>query len=575
MTEVTRGLGVAAGVGVGQVYLLHAEPLPVVPDPIPPERVDEEIERFHQARERAAQEIQALKSQVKDALGSRFAGIFEAQQLVLDDPALVTATVKRIRIGRVSARWALKEVVADFLRKFESIDDDYIRERGGELADVQSRLQRLLRGESNLRRDVPQGPVVVVARDVDPSDAVLLAEHEVVGLATDGGGRTSHTAILARALALPAVVGLHDFSRRVGAGDLVLVDGDAGEVVVDPSAEQTAAAERRQAAARAFESELASARDLPAVTRDGVQVTIRANIEFPAEVERVRRFGARGIGLYRSEFLYLGHAPELPGEEEHYRTYAEVAAGVAPDPAVIRTLDLGGEKYFDRVLRRSEENPVLGLRGVRFSLARPEIFRPQLRGLLRAAAERDNIRVMLPVVTMAEEIRAVRRLLEQEASSLREEGHEVDPGLPLGIMIEVPAAALAADSLAREVDFFSIGTNDLIQYALAVDRGNEWLDRLTRPFHPGLLRLIKWVVDGGRAAGIPVALCGEMASDSRAVGLLLGLGLREFSVHPRAVGTVREAVRGLDCRRSEQLAQEALERPTASDVGQDLEPYLR
>ena len=574
MAESIRGLGVASGVGVGRVFLLHAEPLPVVPDPIPPERVEEEIERFHRARERASHEIQDLKEQVLEAIGERFAGIFEAQQLVLDDPNLVSATVQRIRIGRVSARWALKETVAELLRKFDSIEDDYIRERGGELADVQSRLQRILRGESDLRRELPDGPLVVVAHNIDPSDAVLLAESQVVALAADGGGRTSHTAILARALSLPAVVGLHDFSRRVVPGDLVLVDGDAGEVIVEPSPEQKQDAEQRGEAARAFETEMASTRDLPAVTRDGVEVLIRANIEFPVEVERARRFGARGIGLYRSEFLFLSHVPELPSEEEHYRTYVEIASKVAPEPAVIRTLDLGGEKYFDRVLKGNEANPILGLRGVRFSLTRPDIFRPQLRALLRAKAEQSNIKIMLPMVTAVEEIRAVRALLDEETRNLREEGHAIESGTPLGIMIEVPAAAMAADALAREVDFFSIGTNDLIQYALAVDRGNEWLDGLTQPFHPGLLRMIKYVVDSARAGGVPVALCGEMAADPRAVGLLVGLGLREFSVHPRAVGTVRAAVRRLDAAQAASRAEDALSRPTATDVGHDLESFL-
>jgi len=284
MGELLRGVGVASGVGVGRVFLLHAEPLPVVPDPIPPERVEEEIERFHTAREQAGLELRELKGQVLEALGEHYAGIFEAQQLVLDDPVLVAETVKRIRIGRVSARWALKEVVAEFLRKFQAVDDDYIRERGGELADVQRRLQRLLRGESTWHRELPEGPLVVVGQTVDPSDAMLLAGRQVVGLATDAGGRTSHTTILAQALSLPAVVGLHDFSRRVQAGDMVIVDGDAGEVLAAPSAAEIEQAERRRRASLAHETKLASARDLPSVTRDGVEVVIRANIEFPAGV---------------------------------------------------------------------------------------------------------------------------------------------------------------------------------------------------------------------------------------------------------------------------------------------------
>lgn len=552
-----RGFGVSEGVALGRAYLVHAEPLPVVPDPLPPERVEEEIERFHSAREAAARELGLLRRQVRDALGERYAGILEAQYLILDDPSLIAETVQRVRVGRVSARWALKEAVAEFTRRFEAVEDDYIRERGGELADVHLRLQRLLRGEQPLDHIVPEESIVV-AHALGPSDALMLADRRVVGLASDVGGLTSHTAILAQALCLPAVVGLHDFSRRVAAGERLILDGDLGEVVVTPTPAQIRAAAERRSASVVIEGVMASERELPPVTRDGTEIVIRANIEFPGEIERALRFGARGVGLYRSEFLFLSRSPELPSADEHYETYCAIAGEVAPDPAVVRTLDLGGEKYFHEILGQPEAHPMLGLRAVRFCLERPEIFRPQVLGLLRAAADHENLRVMLPLVSTVEEIRRVRVLFAEETRAAREAGLRVRDDLPLGVMIEVPAAALATDVLAAECDFLSLGTNDLIQYALAVDRSNESVGGLYQPRHTGVLRMLKFVVDCARKRGIPLSICGEMAAESESIELLLGVGLRELSVQPRAVGRVRERVRAIDLREAEIAAREAL-----------------
>lgn len=560
MARRFHGLGVSPGVALGRASLLYTEPLPVVPDPIPPERVDEEIERFHRACRQACEELDELRSQIVEELGQPYAGILDAQKLILEDPSLLGATVQRIRIGRVSARWALRETVAEFTRRFDAVADEYLRERGGELSDVHRRLQRLLGGMPLGDRSQPgPGRVIVIAPSLGPSDAILLAGRSVAGLAADAGGRTSHTAILAQALCLPAVVGLHDFSQHVRAGDELIVDGDRGLVVLEPNPAETAAAEEQHRAWRQREDAMASERDLPVVTQDGVEVVIRANIEFPGEVPSALRYGARGIGLYRSEFLFLSMAPRLPTEDEHYETYREIAQLVAPHPAVVRTLDLGGEKYFQEVLQSRDSNPVLGLRAIRFCLKRPEIFRPQLRGLLRAAARQENLRIMLPLITSTEEVREVRRLLAEEAEKLKADGQAARGDVPLGIMIEIPAAAAAADILAREADFFSIGTNDLVQYALAVDRSNEMLAELYQPLHPGVLRLLRSTVSGAADCGIPVALCGEMATDEEACGLLIGLGIRELSVPPRAVARVRSFIRRLDAARAQQRVHQALE----------------
>jgi phosphotransferase system enzyme I (PtsI) len=561
VAERLQGRGVSPGIASGVAYLLHAESLPVVPAPVPPERVEQELEAFDRARDEARAQLQSVREQVREVLGDHYAGIIEAQLAIVDDPSLLERTTRRIRVGRVSARWALKEAVGEFTRRFEAMDDPYLRERVGDLSDVHHRLQRLLRGDA-ARREVPAGPLLVVAHSVVPSDAVALAGKGVVGLATEAGGPTSHTAILAQALSVPAVVGLHGITAKVRSGDALIIDGESGEVQLLPSRAESDLAERRRLAWIEREREsAASARALPSITRDGVEVAVRANIEFPGELTTALDHGARGVGLYRSEFVFLSHSPELPGEDDHFGTYVEIAERVAPEPAVVRTLDLGGEKYFHEVVDGAGSNPVLGLRGVRLCLERPDIFRPQLRGLLRAAALQENLRVMLPMVSSVDEVREVRRLLALEADDLRSAGVGAREELPLGIMIEVPAAALAADLLCRDADFLSVGTNDLIQYALAADRGDDAVDYLYQPLHPGVLRMIRHSVEGARARGVPISICGEMAADPAALAVLIGLGLHELSVQPRAIPRVRAAIRDVDSREARERAEQALERP--------------
>lgn len=569
MAQTYRGLGVSSGVAIGRTLVIARETVPASPIPIPSETVDAEVARFKGARERARQELGELKARMRRVLGEAYAGILEAQILILDDPNLIEQTEERIRRQSVAASWALRESVHSFMVRFESVDDGYLRERGGDLDDVHRRLQRLLRSAPTGDGEVPEGPLVVVAHTLGPSDTFALARGKVVGLVTDVGGRTSHTAILAQALSLPAVVGLHDISSRLDSGEHVIVDGDAGTVQTLTEAADVARAERSREVWLAREAAMASLADLPAVTRDGVEVTLRANIELPQEVGTALRFGARGIGLYRSEFLFLTRAPRFPTEEEHYATYREMAEKIAPHPAVIRTLDLGGEKYFHEVLEQRESNPVLGLRAVRFCLRRADIFLPQIRGLLRASVHAD-VRVMIPLVTTIGEIRDVRALLQQEAEDLRRQGIPCRSDMPLGIMVEVPAAAAIADLLALESDFFSVGTNDLIQYALAVDRGNEQVSYLYQPLHPAVLRMLKFIVEAGASRGIPVSLCGEMAADPSLSALIVGLGFRELSVQPRALASVRDAIRSIEAAPAADLADRALAEASASGVERHL-----
>jgi len=554
-----HGLAVAPGIAIGAVYLLHAEDGPVVPEPVPPERLDAEVEAFRDARSRAREELESLRARVLSEIGERYGGILDAQILMLDDPAFDAEVVHRIRIGRVSARWALKEVVVDHARRLAAVEDLYLRERGGDLEDLRRRVQRLLGASGgDGARQPAGGSWIAVAHGLGPSDAVDLARRGVVGLATDVGGRTSHTAILAQALGVPAVAGLRDVSRIARSGDAVVVDGDRGEVVLSPSDGTLAEAAARRAAWAEREARGAGTSvGTPAVTADGATVVLRANVEFIEEAAAAQRFGAQGIGLYRSEFLFLARSPVLPSEDDHYTTYVGLARSLAPYPVVIRTLDLGGEKYFHDVLDGAQGSPVLGLRALRLCLRRPDVFRPQIRGLLRAAIE-PNLRVMLPFVTSRDEVLEVRRIWQAEAEALRAEGHAVRVDAPIGVMVEVPAAAIAADVLARDADFLSVGTNDLIQYALAVDRGNETVSYLYRPDHPGVLRLVRCVVEAGARQGIPVSVCGEMAVDPGGLEMLVGLGIREFSVQPRSLLDVRDVLSRMDSFAAERAVELAL-----------------
>ncbi len=568
MSNLLKGQGVSSGVAVGRVRL-RSEFLPIVPVPVPPERIEEEVERFHAAREAAKLELVALHLRLKKTLGDAYAGIIDVQRLILDDARLVDETVQRITLGRHSAGWSLKEVVSGLQRSFAEVDDPYLRERVVDLEDLHRRLQRHLRGETrNAIGD--RGPEILVAPSIGPSDMIALEDAGVLGLATDTGGPTSHTAILAHALSIPAVLGLQDLSHRVRTGDEIILDGDQGLVRLNPSPEELQEALSRVATLADHDRHLREASKLPTITRDGTSISLAANLEFVREAASALDYGADGVGLYRSEFLFLAHSPDLPTEDDHFEAYRELMRTFPDAPVTIRTLDLGGEKYFHAVLDQKESNPVLGLRAIRFCLRRPEILRTQLRGALRAAAY-GNLRLMVPLVTHVEELRTVRRMLREEAQSLTDAGVEIDASLPLGTMIEVPAAAIAADILATEAEFFSIGTNDLIQYALAVDRGNPSVADLYQPLHPAILRMLKIVFDSARKADLPVSLCGEMAAEPEFTALLLGLGLREFSVQPRALGPVREAIRRADMAPAGALAEAALRSATAEEVRSLLE----
>jgi phosphotransferase system enzyme I (PtsI) len=542
---------------VGPVRLIDTESSAAPRKDIPASAVREEIARLERSRSAVRSELDGLRERVEGTLGPTYTAILDAQTSILDDPSLIDEVVRWVRSERVGVRWALAQVVEDHAHRLRSVKDPYLRERSGDLHDIHRRLQRHLRGDMTAP-ELPATPGIVVAHHLGPADTAMLAEQGALGLATDVGGRTSHTAIMAQALGVPAVAGLRDLTLKVRAGDLLVLDGFSGHLLVDPTLEEHEAAVERASAWEAEQRQTDLARSAAgARTFDDVEIVLRANIELPGEAATLQRFGAHGVGLYRSEFLFLSCAPHLPTEQEHLATYRAIAEAAAPDPVVVRTFDLGGEKYFHEVLALEEPNPVLGLRGVRLCLTRPDIFRPQLRALLRVAAEYP-VRLMLPLVSDVDEIHHVRRMLAEEADRLAARGIAHDPEIAVGIMIEVPAAAAAADFLAHEADFIALGTNDLIQYALAVDRGNESVQRFYQPLHRGVLRLLRFVVEAAAAAEIPVSVCGEMAADPALTEWLVGLGVREFSMQPRSLATIRGRLATIDSNQAKKHVSSTL-----------------
>jgi len=557
--ERLRGIGVSAGVAVGPA-LVAIQRTQVIRFPVGPDHVARELEALDHARRRSHEQLGEIRRRIAEARGNELAAIFDAQLLMLDDPILVGRAAAVIREERVNAEWAVQRALDELEAFFDDIDDPYLHERKGDLHDVAGRLRRNLRDEQGGMRDRFHDldtPCVLIADELTPSVVAQLDWTRIRGFATDAGSRTYHTAILARSLGVPAVVGLHDASRRVPPGASVIVDGESGTLTIGPSEAQLEEAGRRSL--RAGGAAPVRLDEGPLTTADGVRVTLHANIERAGDVAAALGAGAEGIGLYRSEFLLAGGAPDLAAEDEQYGVYRELVERMAPRPVTIRTFDVD-ERQLARPLvdtaldtRWFPDHPRAGhagLRGIRFGLAQPDIFKTQLRALLRAAAH-GSLRMMFPFVSSLQDVREARALLQEARTELAARGIEA-PDVPVGVMIEVPSAAFTASLLAREADFFTIGTNDLIQYTLAVDRTDDRVSDRYEPLHPAVLRLLRLVRRAGARAGIPVAVCGEMASDPLLLKLLIGCGLTEFSMTPGALPMARRVVRdtrALDMRR--------------------------
>ena len=565
------GQGVSPGIAIGKPVIVENRPVPVMRVPLSAGQIDAEVARLRTAASRAAKHLSGLAKEATRTVGPEYASIFEAHRLMLEDPALLDEVERLIRAKAVNAEWALEQVTHRLLGQFQKLGDVYLRERQTDVLDVAAQLQRSLQG----RESPGPGHIVelgiLVADDIPPSQALQLASRGVSAFASETGGITSHTTIIAKSLGIPAVVGVAGLVGAVEKARLVIVDGFEGHVLVDPDPALIQVYSLRVEEHRRRQQEMLGLAHLPARTLDGHAITLLANIDLVNEIAAAKAGGAEGIGLFRSEFLFLQASPALPDEEQQEAAYAALIEAFPDGPVTIRTFDLGGKKLAREVLGAPEANPVLGLRGVRLCLQKPDFFRTQLRALLRAAGRRPGtLRVMVPLIGHVEEVKTVRVLLARFSQELRSEGQAVPEKVLLGAMVEVPAAAMIAEHLAREVDFFAIGTNDLTQYTLAVDRGNEQVSSLFRPFHPAVLRLVENVISTGDRFGIPVSLCGEMAADPLAVPVLVGLGLREFSMHPPALPVVRSLVRALTFREARRIAHKALSLATAQAV----EEYL-
>jgi len=559
-----RGLAVSPGIGLGEARLSERVVFTSRRETISDNQVPDELKRLHRAFERTKEELQKLKGYIEKQMGKDQAFIFDAHLMILDDPMLISNLEKVITEEKVKAEWAITTVNNHFASLFESLSDEYFQQRKTDISDVLARVYRHLERKREKKEDLDK-PVILVARELLPSEAaVYLSQKNVMGVVLDMGGMTSHTAILARSLGIPAVVGLHDASLKVKTGDFIIVDGTDGEVIINPSPAIKREFNSKKERYQNYKKELKKIARLKSITMDGVDFIPLANIELPEELETAFSFGAEGVGLFRSEFIYL-RRPTLPSEEDHLSIYRQMARKTYPRPVYIRTIDIGGEKSLPWLNIEKEPNPALGLRAIRFSLRNRELFRTQIRAILKAS-DRHNVRLMVPMITELEEVVELKTIVEEVKDELRQNKIPFDEEIPIGVMIEVPGAAVLIDSIIQEVDYVSIGTNDLIQYYLAVDRGNEAVSYLFKPHHPAVLQLLAHVIKTVNKAGKEVTVCGEMAADPLSAIILLGMGLRHFSMNPIFIPRVKKALKEVETRTVQEAVKQALKLKTATAV---------
>lgn len=562
---VLDGIAGSPGYAIGKTLVVDTRRHGFPRRHIPKHLSDDEVERFTRAVEAAARELREVEERTRARATRIESSILAAYLLMVQDETLQSEVERRIRIDHLCAEWAISATIEEMTTQLRQGSDPYLAERSHDFEFVGDRILGALAGRASiLALPGDRAPCILVAHDLSPAETAGLTRDRVLGIVTEVGTRTSHTSILARALEIPAVVGVSGLLSRVGDGDLLAVDGVHGRVIVNPFAELMA---EHQDRSRRFEAAVRARqklRDRPIVTRCGATVDLRANIELPNEAELALAQGARGIGLYRTEFLYVDRS-EPPSEDEHYETYRRVVETVAPLPVTLRTFDIGGDKFVSSLQLPTDMNPALGLRAVRLGLARPDLMLTQLRAMIRASAH-GPMRIMIPMIASIGELRAVRALYERARSEVDAAGHKRADHIPLGMMVEVPSAAILAHEFAREAEFFSIGTNDLVQYSLAVDRSSPELAYLASFFDPAILRLIQTVVQAGRAHNRPVTLCGAMASDQLAAVLLLGLGLRELSMEASAIPAVREAIGEVTLAETDELVRELSTLLTAAEI---------
>lgn len=557
-------LGTAAspGIAIGPVVLIHSAELKIIRRSS--ENTNRELEMLQEAIEASKLDLERIREKALRDMGAEKAAIFEAHLMMLEDPVMADEVKDLITSEKINAEAAYHEVSQRYVKTFEAMSNAYMKERAADVRDISIRVLRKLLGVQTVDLASLEADCILVGHDFTPSDTATMNRTRVLGILTDIGGRTSHTAIMARTLGIPAVVGAKVMSQTLKSGDLLIIDGDSGEIHVNPDAGVIARFSNEKQQQAALKDALNQVRGKPSVTKDGRQVELAGNIGSPKDIEVLQKGDAEGVGLFRTEFIYMNRET-LPSEEEQFEAYREVLSAVSPKPVVIRTLDIGGDKSLPYLNMPKEMNPFLGYRAIRICLDQVDLFKTQLRALLRASTH-GNLNVMFPMISSLEELLAAKRILNETAAELRAKGVQVAEKIPVGIMIEIPSAAMMADVLAKNCDFFSIGTNDLIQYTCAVDRMNEKIHDLYNSNHPGVLRLVNKVIQDGHAAGIWVGMCGEVAGELPLVPVLLGMGLDEFSMSPNSILKVRRLIQSLTFSETKALANQVLTCSTSEEV---------
>lgn len=571
--EVLEGIPASPGIVIGRAFVLDTMRPHVEEEEIPAEHIDAEVESFERAIAETTRELERLRSGLVESLGEEQARIFDAHLMILKDSMVVNGTIQRIRDERQSAAFALTETIGRVTNVMERTEDEYLRERVFDIKDIERRLLLRLLGRKHKTLHHLDDDVIVLAHELAATHTASMHEERVTGFATDLGGRTSHAAIMARSLQIPAVVGLHEATEVIRQGETIIVDGTLGLLVYRYDQAVLDYYLERKRKHEEFERDLLVDKDAPAVTVDGRRFEVAANIEIPDEVRSAMSHGAEGIGLFRTEYLFIT-GDEIPTEDEQYEAYRGVVSLVSPATVVVRTVDLGGDKFGPMGAPEPEANPFLGWRGIRYSLSQPRLLLRQLRAILRASAH-GNVKIMLPMISSLHEVRDAKQVVEAAKQELRARGEEFDADVPLGVMIETPAAAMIAEELAHEVDFFSIGSNDLVQYALAVDRGNDRVAYLYDTFHPAVLRLLERTVRAARKHRRWVGICGEMAGDPLSTLLLVGLGVDELSTVPAVVPEIKSIIRSTSYAYARRVAAKALKMKTGSEVRRYLEQIFR
>ena len=565
-SEVMKGLGVSPGIGIGKAFIIDKGPINIIKNYV--NDAEKEIDRLKAALEMAKEQLNELYISTIDELGEKEAQIFKSHEMMLEDDTFISDVEDRINREGVNAEFALNETSNVYIKMFQSIEDEYLRERSEDIKDVMNRVIRILMCISSVDFSNMEENSIIVAKDLTPSDTAQLDRTKVAAMITEVGGKTSHAAIIARIMGIPTIVGLNNITDKIKDGDTVICDGKTGKVLINPNAKQLFHYNKKKNIEDDIKYELRNQVGLPSITNDGFKVSLSANIGVPNDVDMALENDAEGIGLFRSEFIFMNRDRQ-PTEDEQFEQYKEVLVKMGDKPVIIRTMDIGGDKNVPYIDIPKEMNPFLGYRAIRFCLGNVEVFRTQLRAILRASVY-GNVKIMIPMISTMKELKDSKKILQQAKDELKSEGIKFKNDIEIGIMIEIPSAAIISDLLAKEVDFFSIGTNDLIQYTMAVDRMNSKLSYLYSQYHPALLRLIKGIIDNAHNAGIWVGMCGEAAGDPKLIPVFVGMGLDEFSMNSPSILRSRYIVRNLNKEDMQKIARNTLDMENAIEV----EEYL-